>query len=281
MHRKGQRYAFFIACISSVILCSCVITGRSLEARYSAADTLAKTASFERVDIPAPPFLLTSYHKVTRRGAAAILYIEGDGLAWVSRTRISLNPTPKHPTTLQLAALDTAPNIIYLARPCQYTGRLDHRPCDSKYWTSHRSAPDVIESYMTALNTMKAQSDIPSFHLVGYSGGAAIAALLATRRDDILSLRTIAGNLDHRALHLHHDVSLTPSSLNPIDEAHKLQDLRQIHYVGSQDKTVIPAFSQRFIQAQNSPTAARQVIIEGASHETGWAGMWRSRHKDF
>ena len=35
---------------------------------------------------------------------------------------------------------------------------------------------------------------------VGYSGGAAVAALVAGRRSDIVSLRTLSGYLDHVAL---------------------------------------------------------------------------------
>ena len=33
------------------------------------------------------------------------------------------NPTPVNPMLLKLATMDKRPNIVYIARPCQYTFR--------------------------------------------------------------------------------------------------------------------------------------------------------------
>ena len=38
------------------------------------------------------------------------------------------------------------------------------------------------------------------FNLIAYSGGASIALMLGANREDIHSIRTIAGNLDHNEL---------------------------------------------------------------------------------
>ena len=43
--------------------------------------------------------------------------------------------------------------------------------------------------------------------LVGYSGGGAVALLLAVRRHDIVSVRTVAGNLNPEAVNQYHKVS--------------------------------------------------------------------------
>ena len=48
------------------------------------------------------------------------VYIEGDGYAWATTTDPSDDPTPINPLALRLAAVDDAPNVLYLARPCQF-----------------------------------------------------------------------------------------------------------------------------------------------------------------
>ena len=47
------------------------------------------------------------------------------------------------------------------------------------------------------------ENRIKGIHLIGYSGGGAIAVLTASRREDVLSVRTIAANLDHSAHELY------------------------------------------------------------------------------
>ena len=55
------------------------------------------------------------------------IYIEGDGRAWLNKNRPSLDPTPKNSLALKLAEIDPAPNVIYLARPCQYSKLIKKR----------------------------------------------------------------------------------------------------------------------------------------------------------
>ena len=71
------------------------------------------------------------------------IYIEGDGLSWLSRRTISDNPTPINPISLKLMNQDKSQCKVYLARPCQYTNSM---MCDKKYWTSHRFSKDIISS---------------------------------------------------------------------------------------------------------------------------------------
>lgn len=69
-----------------------------------------------------------------------VVYLEGDGRAWASRTIISADPTPVKPLAMWLARADGRPNVAYLARPCQYGGA-GQSPCSPRYWSSHRFAP--------------------------------------------------------------------------------------------------------------------------------------------
>ena len=111
--------------------------------------------------------------------------------------------------------------------------------------------------------------------LVGYSGGGGIAALIAARRHDVRSLRTVAGNLDVAYVNAVHHVSPMPHALSAIDAASQLADLPQIHFVGGADTTVPPEVAKRFQQA----TGVRCTRIEevpGLAHGSDWAAVWPS-----
>lgn len=221
-------------------------------------------------------FSLFSLHKFQLRKKNVTVYIEGDGFAWVNRHRISNNPTPRSNLVIKLASIDQNENIIYLARPCQHIDLKTQSQCNYKYWTSHRFSSKVISSYNEALNYLKNKYKIDSFSLIGYSGGGAIASLLASKRNDILSLRTIAGNLDHRKLNSTHHVSQMPHSLNAIDYIDQLKEIPQIHFCGAKDKIVYPWITVNFVEKQKETKCAKYYIIQNATHNTGWEQQWHA-----
>ncbi len=252
------------------------LTTCSTVSREENALNMAYSAGFTARGIATSPFMLTSHERVRSPGHEIHIYIEGDGLAWVGRNTPSLDPTPKNPVALKLAMQDPAPNVVYLARPCQYSKLVSEKPCPQKHWTSHRFAPEVIESFDTALNDIKKRHNAASFHLIGFSGGANIAALLAARRNDIVSLRTVAGNLDHALLHKIHGVSQIPASLNAKDEAQAANHIPQYHFIGEQDEVVPPSVAQSYIVAAQRKDCMDSAIIAGAAHDEGWARLWPS-----
>lgn len=239
------------------------------------ADRLASPAWMIDRTIPAGPFAMTAYERMHERHAPADIYIEGDGKAWVSKDQVSLNPTPFNPVALHLATKDKADNVAYIARPCQFSGLQDKsKPCDSAYWTGKRFAPEIISAYNDALNEIKARYDIEGFNLIGFSGGGAIAAILAGQRDDVISLRTVAGNLDHVTHSAYHNVSPLQGSLNPPDYAARLRAVPQVHFIGGQDKIVPPVVLQTYLQALGETNCAQHQMIQEAAHEKGWVEKW-------
>lgn len=81
--------------------------------------------------------------------------------------------------------------------------------------------------------------------LTGYSGGGAIAVLIAARCKDIALLRTVAGNLNHVAVNRLHRVAPMPDSLNPADVASEIAAVPQLHFSGDTDRivpSVVPTF---------------------------------------
>ncbi|NIQ12880.1 MAG: alpha/beta hydrolase, partial [Candidatus Dadabacteria bacterium] len=73
---------------------------------------------------------------------------------------------------------------------------------------------------------------------VGYSGGGTVAALIATRRNDVSSLTTIAANLDHAEWTRLHHISPLTGSLNAVNFIDKIENIDQLHFVGGKDKIV-------------------------------------------
>lgn len=279
MHQSGFSKFRAVVC-AAVLLASGLGLGAcyfdTQDLRLETAKRIADPSFLLHRNIPAGPFMLTAYERVYRRGAPATVYIEGDGVAWVSKSRPSLDPTPKNPVALHLASRDNSPNVIYLARPCQYTHKLekDAAPCDPRYWTSERFSPEVIADMSAALDNIKKKYDIPSFDLVGFSGGGAVAALLTAERDDIDSLRTVAGNLNHVLLNQMHEVSQMPGSLNPADIAADIAHVPQHHFVGEWDEVVTPAIYDSFRVAAGPTTCMRSSIVKEVDHETGWVNIW-------
>ncbi len=199
------------------------------------------------------------------------VYIEGDGKAWLSRLQPSPDPTPQHALALQLALRDGHANVAYMARPCQFSLSLS-TACREADWTELRFSAQLVAVMDAAMDGLKMQHPRQSLELIGYSGGAAMAVLLAARRSDVVSLRTVAGNLDQVALNRYHRVSAMPDSLNAMDVADRLRDLPQIHYSAARD-AVVPAFiTQAFVAKIGA--CARSHTVAGAGHEQGWLEVW-------
>ncbi len=262
---------------SIAILLACLVeTGcasSSLSQRLNNAETIAESAGLLGGEVEAGGFRLATWRHAAPTSADLSIYIEGDGLAWISRNHISSDPTPITPVALQLAALDSSP-IVYLARPCQFTAALSPVACrDEKWWTGARFSETVISAFDQTINTLKGQSNAQRIHLVGYSGGAAIAVLVAARRNDIASLRTVAGNLNHAELHKHHKVSQMPDSLNPVEYAAQVSHIPQLHFIGSIDSVIPPDLAQHFLDRLGHGNCA-QVIKVQATHNTGWKEQW-------
>ncbi|WP_322044087.1 alpha/beta hydrolase [Paraburkholderia sp. J67] len=242
--------------------------------RNQHADALAASASLKREQITTGDFVLTAFVRVTQSHAPIDVYIEGDGLAWVSRTEPSLDPTPLDPIGLALAAVDPAPNVAYIARPCQYTPMALNSRCAITWWTDKRFSAEVVASMNEAVDQITARVPGQRVNLTGYSGGGAIAVLLAAQRRDIGLLRTVAGNLDDEYVNALHHVSAMPGSLNPIDYATRVNLLAQVHFSGANDFVIPPEVARRFIGAEGSTGCARVQIVPGMTHTGEWQKVW-------
>lgn len=263
-----------LVCISALTACG-AMNMFSTGNRYEIAKRLAAPVQMYPTVIKADPFMIQSYARIYKPGAPATIYIEGDGLAFISRNQPSLDPTPKNPVALHLATHDKSPNVIYLARPCQYTGNLGTGPCkDMDYWLGKRFAPEVVRSLNQAIDYMVKTNDLGPLNLVGYSGGGGLAVILAARRNDVVSVRTVAGNLDHNAFTEYHNVSPMTGSLNPVHEAANIAHIPQHHFIGEWDTVVPPGIYISYRNASRNLKCVRHSIVKKAEHDSGWVGNW-------
>lgn len=250
-----------------------LMTGCATSDRNAHADSLAAPAGLTRELIKTDGFVLTAYARVTRPDKALDVYIEGDGLAWISRNEPSLDPTPREAAGLALAAADPAPNVVYLARPCQFTPMALNPRCAVPYWTGKRFAPDVVVSMNEAVSQFAARAPEQRVNLVGYSGGGALAVLIAGRRADVASIRTVAGNLDDEFINRLHQVSPMPASANPADFANRIAAIPQVHFSGAVDTVVPPAVAQRFVHLTGKQCAQTRTVPD-MTHDGNWSRLW-------
>ena len=255
-------------------ICTIVLLLIAASALGCATINIAGKASLTKEYIKAEGFTLMTYQRFDKRSDSVSIYIEGDGRAWETKHRLSDDPTPSNPVALKLAVIDPADNVAYIARPGQYSpsGSPD---CDSKYWSGFRFAPEVVESFNRAIDILKEKSGAKYLELVGYSGGGAIAILVAARRSDVVALRTVAGNLDPKAVSEYHHVSQLDGSMNPLDVAQKVAHIPQRHFVGSKDKVVPLAIIESFVKMEGDKDYERITVVDGVSHNDGWYKRWK------
>jgi hypothetical protein len=195
---------------------------------------------FEKQVIFTNDFDILTSVKIGENIQQADIYIEGDGLSWVSKNKISKDPTPINPIGYNLATKQENENtVIYIARPCQYT-MIDGkgRGCDNSVWTNSRFSMKVLENINQVISIYKDMYKFDEINLHGFSGGGAIAMLLPLLRKDIKTIYTYSGNLDTKAWTDYHKLSPLKGSLNPADFKKYWENINQIHYVGTKDDVI-------------------------------------------
>lgn len=268
-----KRFAVFLAALAAVAgLGGCATA--SPEARRQSALALAAPSGWQASSLAAGDFRLLALHPAPQQTPELAVFIEGDGLAWLDPRTPSADPTPVEPIALRLALAERHRPSAYLARPCQFDAPLASGNCRVAHWTQARFSPEIIAAMDQGLSQLKAMFGAQRLVLVGYSGGGAVAALLAARRKDVSLLVTVAAVLDHEAWTRAQGLSPLQGSLNPADEWAALRGLRQIHFVGQQDRVAGRAAVQPFVDRFAAPGKPVIVEVPGFSHSCCWAERW-------
>jgi pimeloyl-ACP methyl ester carboxylesterase len=227
----------------------------------TACSAVTPPDNFVYEEIQTSTFKIAVWHKITNPQAPLKVYIEGDGAAFRANGKISANPTPHGTLVRQLAFGDDHENVVYLARPCQF---VQDSMCAQKYWSTARFAPEIIAAEYEALQKIGGNYPLT---LVGFSGGAQIAGLLAVKYSDlnVKKLITIAGNLDHTAWTTYHHLPPLTFSEDLKNYRQQYLSFQQVHYIGKKDDNVLPFITENFVGDKN-----RLIYIENASHNAGW-----------
>ncbi|GAB6124846.1 hypothetical protein [Humidesulfovibrio idahonensis] len=266
------------SCLTSLLLAGALVSALGCATGREQAANLGQAAGFQPMRIETAPFVLRGWLRESRRGLSEhpelAVYIEGDGLAWIRPNRPSSDPTPTDPIGLRLAAVDPSGNpVLYLGRPCQYTEGADRRGCSTEDWTSARFSPRAVEALNAAIDQAKAATGSATVALFGYSGGGALAALLAERRSDVRFLGTVAGNLDPGLWTTLFGDTPLHGSLNPVDAAQATRDIPQLHVTGGRDDVVPGAVLDSWCQRLPDARIMR-VVVPGAWHGGPWVEVW-------
>lgn len=173
---------------------------------------------------------------------------------------------------MRLAGEDPRPAVLYLARPCQFLLPAQRDGCASKFWTSDRYGPQVELALADAIEQQRRQLGAHRIHLVGHSGGGALAARLAVQLPAVASLVTIAAPLDVRAWTDYHRVSPLTVVTDGAEFAARLAHLPQWHFAGSDDRVVPADLVRNFARLVGAQ--ARFQVVAGERHDCCWSARW-------
>jgi hypothetical protein len=221
-------------------------------------------------------FQIKLYERMhTRGGATARVYIEDSGEVLDRGFNPTKDPTPLNPIGLVLASHDPSPDVIYMARPCQFGSKkpgADECPLD--VLKGRVFAPEMIALTNGVLDDIKKRYRVQNFELIGFGTGGGLATILAGERDDVVSLRTVAGVLDTITYAKAHELSGYEASLNPINSVPKLITMPQHHYLAQLDDRVPNLVYHSFAQAFGDNRCLDHTLVQNVDHRYDWGSVW-------
>lgn len=237
--------------VTALLLCACTSPQEQLRAFATSEGAVLSTISTHLYDIQ------TVAPKNLPKSRPLTVYIEGDGHAWATATQPSLDPSP-HRMDMILLALNSDHPGVYLARPCQF---IMNDNCRWVVWTDARFSAAVVEAMDAAINELKARYQASSIELIGYSGGATIALLIAEGREDVIQIQTIAGNLDPQSWVDTNGLSPLHGSDDPLQNITSLSKITQRHYIGKNDQNVRGSVTAGYL-SKVKPKCAHLIVLE-------------------
>ena len=257
------------AILLTLLLAACA------SSRQAVGPDLARTAGWRWDILPAGQFDIAAATSPNGGTGPLVLYLEGDGFAYVHPRQPSLDPTPSDPLALRLAMAHPGPEpVAWLGRPCQYVMPEHGQNCDTPYWTTRRYAPEIVDGVNAAIDIVKRRSGAEQIILVGYSGGGAIAVLLAARRADVVKVVTVAADLDLTYWTKRDGLAPMEGSLDPASAAERLGRVPQVHFTGAKDHVVGTDVVSSFLRRLPAGTPARLEEIPDFTHDCCWVEAW-------
>lgn len=207
---------------------------------------------FTETIIQTDDFDIFTYVRISDDTCPIHIYIEGDGNSFDAHGVPTSDPTPRGTFMRTLSTQDTYPNVVYMARPCQY---IMSAQCNKTDWTTGRFSNKIVSSIASAIRKIAKNRPVV---LIGYSGGAMVSGLVIQNNPDINVQKwiTIAGVLNHADWTKYFDDAPLVYSENMTE----LPNIPQIHYIADKD-TVVPNELSRKWTANNN-----LVLIKDSKH---------------
>ena len=213
-------------------------------------------AQFSCVQIKTENYVLLSMQKITDEKMPVRIYVEGDGNAYTSKGYATDDPTPKSYFLRNVAFNDPNPNVVYLARPCQF---IKDKNYDKTDWTTGRFSQKIVDNVAQAIKQI---ADGNETVLIGYSGGALLTGLIINRYGQQLNTVkwiTIAGLLNHTKWTRYFNYVSLKDSL----DLNEIPDIKQTHYIAEKDSVVPYKLTLDAIGDKD------YVLIRNAAHGKG------------
>ncbi len=197
-------------------------------------------------------YTIATWARISDDTAPVHVYIEGDGHAFSYNGQPTDDPTPRAHTVRDWVINDAAPNVMYVARPCQYVMT---DACNVADWTSGRFSTGAINATANAIKSVAQNRPVI---LIGYSGGALMSGLVIQNNTDLSVKKwiTVAGVLNHTDW----TSFWGDSPLKTSQDLNTLPHICQSHYMVIDDKIVPNSHTRKF-----APTATI-VPIKNATH---------------
>lgn len=254
--------------IKIIAVCMTITYGGCSPTQRIAA--MAETYGYSPLTLRGNGFTLTGYenHSPQADSSTLHIYIEGDGLPWITPYMTSNDPTPRNPLMLRLMALDISPSI-YLGRPC-YNGHANDIGCDVSLWTDRRYSDLVVKTMSSALQNYLGTHHFKKLVFIGHSGGGTLALLLAERFEHTDLAVTIAGNLDTMEWTRIHGFTPLHGSINPATQR-KMRPFKELHFLGAEDTTLPLSIFEPIARKRLKSSI---IIIRNADHACCWESIW-------
>ena len=209
--------------------------------------------SFTYIQIKTNDYVLASMQKITDKTSPIRIYVEGDGNAYTSKGYPTDDPTPKSNFLRNIAFNDPNPNVVYLARPCQFIKNKDY---DKKDWTTGRFSQKIIDNVAQAIKQISCNNKTI---LIGYSGGALLTGIIINQYGQELNITkwiTIAGLLNHTKWTQYFNYVPLKDSL----DLDKIPNIKQTHYIAKKDSVIPYNLTLDAINNRN------YILIQNATH---------------
>ncbi|RUM93243.1 MAG: alpha/beta hydrolase [Thiothrix sp.] len=231
---------------------------------------LATKLGFERQILKSADFRHLAYFSNIKSEKKTLhVYLEGDGLPWVSPQKISADPTSRSPVMLPLMAMDNQP-AVYIGRPC-YLGFSEDPGCNASLWTFSRYSRKVVNGMTEVIQQVLSRYGFTSVRLFGHSGGGTLAVLIARSLPETRAVVTLAGNLDVDAWAEYHHYTPLLGSLNPVKGVALNPAIYQLHLQASNDEVVPPRLAQKWVARQTNTDVC---LYPEFDHGCCWGDIW-------